>query len=254
MLQDIPWMVSAVRKSGLTLAIEAANADLRAALRKHVCDGDLLTGVREAYKAGWRTVKLYFMCGIPGERPDDIEGIVRLSRQVSDARREVGKGPAQVNVSVGWLVPKPHTPLQWVAQSEAAYFFEVRRRLLDLLGREGRKRGPIRIRTHSVGRSVLEAVFARGDRRLADTIEYAYKAGARFDGWDECFKPDLWQQAFEATGIDPAWYAHRERASDEVLPWTHLRSGASNEYLRRQYEDLLTKIGVAGPSSATAHE
>jgi radical SAM superfamily enzyme YgiQ (UPF0313 family) len=194
------------------------------------------------------------MCGLPGERPADIDGIVRLSRQVSDARREFGKEPAQVNVSIGWLVPKAHTPFQWVAQPVAAYFHEARRRLNDLLGRHGRKRGPVRIRTHSVERSVLEAVFARGDRRLADSIEYAYKAGARFDSWDECFKPDLWQQAFEATGIDPTWYAHRERASDEVLPWTHLRSGASNEYLRRQYEDLLTKIGVAGPSSATGHE
>lgn len=261
-LQNIPWMVNSVRKSGLTLAVEAANDDMRSAIRKLVTDGDLLDGVRQAYKAGWRTVKLYFMCGFPGERPEDIDGIVDLSRQVSEARREIGKGPASVNVSVGWLVPKPHTPLQWAAQPEAEYFHETRRRLFGLLDRGGRqithrrhtgrrkdgKRGPIRIRTHSVERSVLEAVFSRGDRRLADVIEHAYRAGARFDGWDECFQPRIWTEAFDAVGIDPAWYAHRERAPDEVFPWSHLQSGAPADYLQRQYDDFFTQIGVEKPT------
>ena len=119
---------------------------------------------------------------------------------------------------------------------------------MDVLSRYGQaKKRRIRIRTHSVERSVIEAVFARGDRRLAEVIEHAYKAGARFDGWDECFKPDLWNRAFEATGIDPAWYAHRERSPDEVFPWAHLRGGPDREYLLRQYNDVFAQLNVAKP-------
>ncbi|RME41565.1 MAG: TIGR03960 family B12-binding radical SAM protein [Planctomycetota bacterium] len=248
MLQNIPWLVRSVRKSGLTMAVEAANDDMRAAIRKLVTDGNLLDGVREAYRAGWKSIKLYFMCGFPGERPEDIDGIVHLARQVSEARRELGKGPAGVNASVGWLVPKPYTPFQWAAQPEAAYFHEARRRMLDLLRDSGGRRGgAVRIRTHNVERSILEAVFARGDRRLSDAIERAYRLGARFDGWDECFRPDLWRQAFEETGIDPAWYAHRERSADEVFPWSHLHGGPPDDYLRRQYDDVFVQVGRPKP-------
>lgn len=247
MLQNIPWMVNSVRKSGLTMAVEAANDDMRAAIRKHVTDGSLLDGVRQAYRAGWRSVKLYFMCGFPGERPDDIDGIVRLSRRVADVRKELGKGPARVNASVGWLVPKPYTPFQWAAQPRADYFHEARQRLNRLLHE---RRSTVRIKTHSVERSVLEGVFARGDRRLADTIEHAYRHGARFDGWDECFDPRLWRDAFDATGIDPDWYAHRERSEREILPWTHLHGGAPDEYLHRQYEDVFTQISMPKPVPA----
>lgn len=261
MLQNIPWMVNSVRKSGLTMAVEAANDDMRAAIRKHVTDGDLLEGVKQAYAAGWRGVKLYFMAGFPGERPEDIDGIVHLSRKVSDARRELGKGPANVNASVGWLVPKPYTPLQWAAQPRAEYFYEARRRMAGLLNAatkrrsdeatKGKKRkGAVRIKTHNVERSILEAVFARGDRRLADAVEHAYRAGARFDGWDECFKNEVWQRAFEATNVDPDFYAHRERSPSEVFPWSHLHGGAGDEYLARQYDDVFTQIGVLRPGPA----
>ena len=250
MLQNIPWMVNSVRKSGLTMAVEAANDDLRATIRKLVTDGDLLDGVREAYAAGWRSLKLYFMCGFPGERPEDIDGIVHLSRRVSDCRRELGKPPGQVKASVGWLVPKPHTPMQWIAQPPAEYFHEARRRMNSLLGH--RKRGPVKIQTHRVERSILEAVFARGDRKLADTIEHAFRAGARFDGWDECFNASLWQEAFDATGIDPDWYAHRQRSPDEIFPWSHLGGGASNDYLLRQHADALTQVDRLKPASQLA--
>ena len=253
MLQDIPWLVNSVRKSGLTMAVEAANPDMRAAIRKLVTDGDLLDGVREAYKAGWRSIKLYFMVGFPGERPEDIDGIVDLSRRVSEVRRELGRGPANVNAAVGWLVPKPYTPFQWAAQPEAEYFHGARNRLHELLhqtrGRKGagKKRDPVKIKTHNVERSILEAVFARGDRRLADAIEHAYRAGARFDGWDECFDAGIWKRAFDATGIDPAWYAHRERPQDEVFPWAHLHSGPPDDYLARQYDDVFVKIDTPKP-------
>lgn len=256
MLQNIPWMVNSVRKSGLTIAVEAARDEMRAAIRKKVTDGDLLDGVRQAYKAGWRSVKLYFMVGFPGEGTDDIDGIVDLAKRVSEAKREFGGGLARVKTSVGWLVPKPYTPFQWAAQPRAAYFHDARRRLWDRLyaGRsyKHRSKGGVRINTHNVDRSVLEAVFARGDRRLADSIEHAYRAGARFDGWDEYFKSELWNRAFEATAIDPAWYAHRERPYDEVLPWAHLHGGADNEYLKRQYDDVFTAIGLPGPTQLIA--
>ena len=193
------------------------------------------------------------MCGFPGERPQDIDGIAHLSRQVSEARRELGKGPAQVNASVAWLVPKPHTPLQWAAQPPAEYFDDARKRLQSLIHKDGprrRKKGGVRIKTHNVERSILEAVLARGDRRLADVIEHAYQAGARFDGWNECFLPDRWTRAFEATGIDPAWYAHRERPRDEIFPWSHLHAGPSHDYLARQYDDILARIGARAPDPA----
>jgi len=267
MLQNIPWLVNSVRKGGLTMAVEAANDNMRAAIRKLVTDGNLLDGVREAYKAGWRSIKLYYMCGFPGERPEDIDGIVSLSKQVSEARREFGAGPARVNASVGWLVPKPYTPFQWAAQPRAEYFHEARRRLAHLLYDDGlrspdgasqrqartfrkkKRRPPVKIKTHSVERSILEAVFARGDRRLAPVIQHAYESGARFDGWDERFNAALWDRSFQACGIDPGWYAHRERALNEVFPWAHLHGGAPDEYLARQYEDVFVQIGSSRSAS-----
>ncbi len=247
MLANIPWMVSGVRKSGLTLAVEAAKDDMRAAIRKKVTDGNLLDGVTEAWKAGWRSVKLYYMAGFPGERPEDIDGIWEVSNQVSQSRRRIGKPPAAVNASVSWLVPKPYTPFQWAAQPRAEYFHEVRRRLGQLARSQ---RSAVKIKTHGVERSILEAVLARGDRRLSEVVEAAWRLGARFDGWDETFDAHIWDRAFEQCGLDPAWYAHRERAASEVFPWVHLHGGASDEYLQHQYDDTFVKIGVARPAPA----
>ncbi len=251
MLQNIPYMANAVRKGGLTMAVEAANDDLRAAIRKLVTDGNLIDGVKEAYAAGWRRVKLYFMCGFPGERPEDIEEIVHLSKRVSDARREVKGGPADVTASVGWLVPKPYTPFQWAAQPRADYFHEARRRMSETLRNTPAKKGKrgVRIKTHAVERSILEAVFARGDRRLSACIMRAYELGARFDGWDECFDHRIWDKAFDDTNIDPAFYAHRERSEQEIFPWSHLQGGAPTDYLQRQYNDVFTHIGVNKPAA-----
>ncbi len=249
MLQNIPWMVNTVRKGGLTLAVEAARDDMRAAIRKKVTDGNLLDGVKEAYKAGWRSVKLYFMAGFPGERPEDIDGIWDLSNEVSRARKEVAGHPAGVKASVGWLVPKPYTPFQWAAQPRAEYFQGVRQRFHELA--RGGRRSCVRVQMHSVERSILEGVFARGDRKLAPAIVAAWRLGARLDGWDECFNPSIWRRAFEETGIDPDWYAHRERRPDEVFPWSHLHGGAPTEYLQHQYDDVFVKIGSPAPGTAT---
>lgn len=248
MLANIPWMVNTVRKGGLTIAVEAARDDMREAIRKKVTDGNLLDGVREAYKAGWRSVKLYFMSGFPGERPEDIDGIWELSRQVSEARKAVAGHPASVKASVGWLVPKPYTPFQWAAQPRAEYFAGVRQRFVELM--RNQRRVPVKVQMHGIERSILEGVFARGDRRLAPVIERAWRLGARLDGWDECFNPAIWKQAFEEEGIDPDWYAHRERASTEVFPWAHLHGGPPDEYLQNQYEDVFVKIAAPKPRPA----
>ncbi len=245
MLAHIPQMVSGVRKSGLTIAVEAASDDMRAAIRKKVTDGLLLDGVRAAYEAGWKSVKLYFMAGFPGERESDIDGIFKLSREVSELRREVGGGPASVKAAVGWLVPKPYTPFQWAAQQTPEYFLEVRNRLRDI---SRSKKSSVRIKMHDVKRSILEGVFARGDRRLSHAIERAWKLGARLDGWDEAFKPDIWHRAFDETGTDVNFYAHRERPATEVFPWTHLHGGAPDAYLRNQYDDVFTQINAPTPT------
>jgi radical SAM family uncharacterized protein len=243
MLQSIPWMVNSVRKSGLTIAVEAAKDDMRAAIRKKVTDGRLLDGVREAYKAGWKSVKCYYMSGFPGERPEDITGIWELSEQISRVRCEFNKPPARVNASVGWLVPKPFTPFQWAAQPRVGYFREVRARLNELAPR----RSAVRIKTHDPDRSILEGVFSRGDRRLGASVEWAWRHGARFDGWDECFDATVWRRAFQATSTDPDFYAHRERGYEEVLPWAHINGGPAVPYLEGQYDDVFTQIGADKP-------
>jgi len=238
-LAVIPCLVSSVRKSGLTVAVEAASDDVRSALRKKVTDGDLMEGLRQAYAAGWNSVKLYFLCGFPGERDSDITGIFELAREMSLVKRQVRGGPAAVHASVGWLVPKPHTPLQWAPQKTADYFHEARR----LLRRTAAGvRSAVRISTHRVERSILEGVLARGDRRLSVAIEAAWQLGARMDGWDECFRYETWQRAFERTGIDPAFYAHRARPISERLPWDHIAGGPPRFLLERQWERMQAEL------------
>jgi radical SAM family uncharacterized protein len=235
-LQTLPELGRSVRKAGLTIAVEAARDTLRHALRKKVADVDLLDGVRAAFAAGWKHVKLYFMAGFPGECAQDIDGIADLSLAVSEQRRELGKPPAAVTASVAWLVPKPFTPLQWMAQPRAEYFDEVERRLRVRL--QGR-RSCVRLTVQPPQRSILEAILARGDRRLGAVIHAAWRRGARLDGWTEHFRQERWSQAFAATGTDPDFYAHRERSFAERLPWDHIGSHLTRQYLEQSYRDVL---------------
>ena len=195
-------------------------------------DDDLLAGVRSAYAAGYRSVKLYFMVGFPGETEDDVRGIVELAKRVAFERRAIaGQGgqPASVTASVSPLVPKPHTPFQWISQRDGEYFHHARQLLKGLA-----MRSPVQVKFHKIERSLLEGVFARGDRRVGRVIELAFRAGARFDGWDECFDYDLWLRAFKEAGLDPAFYAQRARPLDEILPWDHIESGHPRAWLARQ--------------------
>lgn len=244
MLQNIPWMANTVRKAGLTMAVEAASDDLRGAIRKKVTDGNLMEGVRAAYAAGWNRIKLYFMVGFPGERPEDIDAIWELAHAVSQERRAIGKPPAAVTAAVSWLVPKPFTPMQWAAQPRVEYFENARRRLQHL---QRTRRSAVRVQTHAPEASVLEGVLARGDRRLGPVILEAFRRGARLDGWSDCFEAERWHAAFAATGVDPDFYAHRERSFGEVLPWEHIAQKMSRAFLEQGYDDIFNRVRVPKP-------
>ena len=219
-LRDVPQQVSGVRREGLTVAVEAAQDRLRRAIGKKVTDTELLATMRNAYEAGWKTVKLYFMVGFPGESEADIEAIADLSAQISRLRRELSGYSATVNVTVSWLAPKPHTPFAWIAMQQADYFREARERLFA--AKDKLRARSIKFKFHNLKRSLLEGVLARGDRRLSQAIEIAYRNGAYFDSWDECFNYQLYRDAFRQCNIDPVFYAHRERGENELLPWEHL--------------------------------
>ncbi|NIA07269.1 MAG: TIGR03960 family B12-binding radical SAM protein [Actinobacteria bacterium] len=238
-LKHLPGKISAVRKSGLTIALESANEQIRLAVNKRISEEDLLAGVAGAYKAGWRQIKLYFMAGFEGEQTEDILGIYRLAVRLSNLRREIADGAAKVNVAVSWLVPKPHTPMAWSGQKQPEYFHQVRRMLRT---EQGRKNRAVQIKFHNVERSVLEAVLGRGDRRLSKAIEGAWKNGARFDAWDEEFDVKLWERAFEQTRIDPSFYANRERSYSEILPWDHIEAGLSREKLIEEAQKMRQAI------------
>ncbi|HUW57554.1 MAG TPA: TIGR03960 family B12-binding radical SAM protein [Planctomycetota bacterium] len=237
-LMRLPELLGRVRKSGLTYAPEAASTDLAEIIGKHVVIDDLLAGVREAYAAGWDLVKLYYMVGLPGETDADVDAIVRLTRTVSDLRREFARGPAKVNVTVAPFIPKPHTPLQWEPMAPVAYLEGVREKL-----KKAWRRGRIRLKFHDIRRSLLEAAFSRGDRRLGKVLLEAYRRGARLDAWDEHFRADVWDDAFKACDIDPLDYSHRRRAEEEVLPWSHIDVGLPPDDLLTQKRHVEKLIG-----------
>ncbi|MCG3181953.1 MAG: hypothetical protein BIFFINMI_04399 [Phycisphaerae bacterium] len=247
-LAHIPWQIKQVRKSGLTIAAEAARDQMRDLIRKKVSDENLMDGVKSAYRAGWRSIKLYFMIGFPGETEDDVRGIIELANQVAFARKDAlgrNASPGAVTASVSPLVPKAHTPYAWIAQKSVDYFTRAR----DLLLEEVRGT-PVRLSVHKPDRALLEAVFARGDRRVADVIEIAWRNGARLDGWDECYDHQRWLDAFAAAGLDPAFYANRERPMDELLPWAFIHSGGRMEYLKREAGKTYTQLETAGLSAS----
>jgi radical SAM superfamily enzyme YgiQ (UPF0313 family) len=248
-LGRLPEILSRVRKSGLTYAPEAASPDLAEIIGKRISLDDLLDAAREAYASGWDLVKLYFMVGLPGETERDVEAIADLARRVSGLRREFGKGPASVNLTVAPFIPKPHTPLQWTPMASVGYLERARAVLRDRL-RERR----IRVKFHNINRSFLEGVFSRGDRRLGRVIECAWRLGAKLDAWDEHFRPGLWDEAFRQCGLDPLFYTSRPRAEDEILPWSHIDAGLPEGHLlreKRRAEELISRRTPPPPAGAT---
>jgi len=235
-LELVPRLLGSVRKSGLTMVPEAGLPRLRRVIGKPIKDEHLFAGAREAWSRGWNLIKLYFMVGLPSETDEDLEAIGRLARKVSNLRRDVAKGPGKVNVAVANFVPKPHTPFQFHPMARREYLTQARRRLHEVL--KGKR---LSVRIHNVERSLLEGALARGDRRVGRAILEAYRAGARFDAWDETFRPEAWQMGFEAAGLDPAFYAHRARERDEVLPWDRINAGIDRERLWQEYEKALAE-------------
>ncbi|MHC4982159.1 MAG: TIGR03960 family B12-binding radical SAM protein [Planctomycetota bacterium] len=236
-LKDLPKLTSTVRKGGLTIAAEAASERLRKAIRKDISEADILTGVRAAYEAGWRKVKIYFMAGLPGETQADIDAIFELCHQLSETHREVTDRRGAISASVSWFVPKPHTPMQWCAMRDAEYFFDVRNRLRELS-----RRSPVSFKFHWIERSLLECVIARGDRRVGRAIEAAWRAGARMDSWNEYFDYAKWVAAFEQAGLDLASSAKPELPLDAPLPWSHITGHRSEEFLRKEHERMVEAL------------
>ena len=219
------------RKSGLTFAPEAGSQRLRDAINKNITEEEIVTAVDQAFTAGWRRVKLYFMIGLPTETDDDVRAIGALVERVFSVAREATpkaeRGGLRVAVSVSTFVPKAHTPFQWDAQLP---FEEVRRR--QALLRDAMPRRGVELSFHDAESSLLEAVLARGGREVADGIEAAWRAGARFDAWSEQFSLPRWLEALASVGIDARAAAARPYAVDEPLPWAHIDSGLADAFLR----------------------
>ena len=229
---DIAERLQQVRKSGLTFAPEAGTQRLRDVINKNVTEDDLLHSVRTAFEQGWKAVKLYFMMGLPTETDEDIVGIAELAQKVVDCYKEVkGKRGVKVTVSVSCFVPKAYTPFQWFAQVPQEEF-ERRQRLL----KESIRDRAISFHYHDARASVLEGALSRGDRRLSAVIETAWRNGAKFDGWTDQFKDEVWKDAFCRCGAAPEFYSRRTRDLEEVLPWAHTSPGVSEDFLRREWQ------------------
>ena len=235
-LKDTLKETQKVRKTALTLAPEAGTQRLRDVINKGVTEEDLMRSVTDAFSEGWSAVKLYFMIGLPTETDEDVLGIADLARKVQQCYFSIPKGQRapglRITVSASVFVPKPDTPFQWSGQLPRD---EVIRRQM-LLKEELRKIRGVDFKYHAPDLSYIEAVFARGDRRLGDAMQRAWELGCEFDGWTEQFQFDKWLQAFEETGIDPDFYATRERSLDEVMPWDHLDCGVSKAFLLREWD------------------
>lgn len=240
---EIAEKIQQVRKSGLTFAPEAGTQRLRDVINKGVSEEDLKNATRKAFEMGWNSVKLYFMIGLPTETYDDLDGISNLAYDVIDTYRDVNGGKLRrsfsVTVSTSTFVPKPFTPFQWHGQDLTEEVIEKQRHLVKKL-----KNKDIKYNYHDSKTSLMEAVVARGDRRIGKVILDAFKAGAKFDGWSEYFNLDTWKEAMEKNGLDIAFYANRERNYEEVFPWDHIDVGVTKKFLIRENEKARDRKSV----------
>lgn len=223
-------LIKQVRKTGFTIAPEAGSQRLRDMVNKNITDKDIFSTVEHAFRLGWRLIKLYFMIGLPFETDEDLNDIVRLVRDLRMIKGQ-SRRRHQINVSVTTFIPKPHTPFQWAAQiplsesKEKIYFLKNR------LNKPG-----IHFKWQNPEVSVIEGIWARGDRRLNDLLIAAYHRGCKFDGWSDRFKYDLWEKAFSDAGVDPEFYTTRKRDIREPLPWDHIDTRVNKEFLVKEWE------------------
>ncbi len=249
---DLINEIQRVRKTGLTFAPEAGTQRMRDIINKGVTEEDLINSVTSAFESGWGTVKLYFMIGLPYETMEDVAGIGDLAEKVVDAYKSVPKEKRKkglsVTVSTSSFVPKPFTPFQWAAQDSMDDLVEKQKFLKDKIRNKF-----VSYNWHKTPTSFLEAVFARGDRRLVPVLVKAWENGCKFDGWQEHFNMDGWMDAFKSCGVDPEFYVYRNRSYDEILPWDFIDVGVSKQYLmsenEKAKEGILTKdcrLGCTG--------
>jgi radical SAM family uncharacterized protein len=232
------------RRSGLTFAPEGGSERIRRVINKMVSEEDLIRTVSAAYAAGWRQVKLYFMCGLPTETDDDVLQIAAMAKEVIRAGREAsGRKDIRCTISIGGFVPKPHTPFQWAAQCDPDTVDDRLRKLREAVNSDRRLGRNIGMRYHDGKPSLIEGLLSRGDRRVGRVIERVWRDGGRFDGWSEHFSYERWTSAaaaeLEPLGVSLAWFTTRERAEDEVLPWDHLDSGLDKAWLWDDWQDAL---------------
>lgn len=240
---EILSKIKTVRKSGLTFAPEAGTQRLRDVINKNVTEEELMDTCSTAFNGGWTTVKLYFMIGLPTETLDDVAGIAQLGQKVVNAyynaeNRQKGKS-VKVTLSTASFVPKPFTPFQWFPQDTMDKLKEKQMHLKDSITTK-----KINYNYHDSSTSFVEAVFARGDRRLCKALLKAHEKGMIFDGWGDFFSLDKWLEVFDECGIDPAFYANRQREFDELLPWDHIDYGVKKSFLieecKRAYKNETT--------------
>ena len=237
------------RRSGLTFAPEGGSERIRKVINKQVTEEDLIRTVTTAYAAGWRQVKLYFMCGLPTETDEDVLQIAELAREVIKAgRAATGKRDIRCTVSIGGFVPKPHTPFQWAGQLNHEATDARLMKLRDAIRADREYGKSIGLRYHDGKPGIVEGLLSRGDRRVGAVILQAWRDGARFDGWSEHFSFDRWmaaaRSALAGDVVDVDWFTIRERQQNEVLPWDHLDSGLDSEWLWADWQDALEEVAV----------
>ena len=227
-----------MRKSSLTVAPEAGSQRMRDIINKNLTEADILEGCYQAFLTGFDKIKLYFMSGLPGEAMEDTMEIIDLCEKIVETyyklSYEARKRPVSVSVSTSCFVPKPFTPFQWAAQASPDEFIHNQQTVKANI-----RNKRVTYRYHDAKTAQIEGMLARGDRRLGNAIEAAYKAGAIFDGWSEHFHHETWRDAFEKTGIDPDFYTTRERGANEILPWDFINMGVSKKFLRREWEKAM---------------
>ena len=239
---DVMSKVQDIRKSSLTFAPEAGSQRMRNVINKGLTEEDILDGAGQAFEGGWTKVKLYFMLGLPTETEEDMREIARLSDRVARRYYEIPKdrrnGKCQITASSSFFVPKPFTPFQWASMCTAEEYMRRAEIVKDEFHAQLNRKS-LKYNWHDAQVTVLEGVMARGDRKIGKVVEEAYRLGCLFDSWTESFHNDLWMQAFENTGIDPAFYNLRERGEDELFPWDFIDTGVTRKFLRSEWENAM---------------
>jgi radical SAM family uncharacterized protein len=247
-LRTIADLLGNDRRSSLTLAPEVARDDMREQIRKRIKNEDLFEGCRAAFRNNYESVKLYFLCGLPGERPVDLEGIIEMSETIARLGREVRGRYARVTASVSNFVPKSHTPYQWNGMQTREYF----RWAHDFLWR-AKSLQCVQVKRHDIETSMLEGALSRGDRRMAEVIELAWRNGARMDSWREKFSAPRWWQALADVGLDQARLLHEPYPVDQPLPWDHVLVKTGRAFLEKEQQrsaTQLTAMQAVGPGDS----